>query len=308
MTMNLTHMLNFIQIVEWGSVSKAAAYLNIAQPALSRQVQALENTLDARLLVRQKWGVEPTENGKLLLEHARRIQKECVLARESVRSNNENPAGSVYVGVPSAYSVALIPPLIQRMNQLYPNIQVHVVEGFSRAIYEWLLNGRLDLAVLSHSREHTVDGSIPFVAEEMVALTSPEQFEEISRMSPGELADDKVIAPWQPHFLRQALDTKFIELGSFFKPKLEIDSMRCMIEMAQRGDGTIILPSSCVSRELSEGRLRSMPINPTFRLSTQIGTAPGRQVSRGTSLLRDALNELAVELAPKMDWSPLQTR
>lgn len=303
MNLNLTHLVNFIQVAERGNVSKAAAYLNIAQPALSRQIQALETLLDTALLQRSNSGVEPTEDGKLFLEHARRIQKECASAIQSVRSNRENPSGSIYLGVPSAYSVSLVPPLIQEMRKCYPNITVHVVEGFSRAIYEWLLSGRLDLAILYDSRAHQVAGSSPFLVEDMVALTAPQMFDEVSGMTPAELADRKVIAPWQPHFLRQALDSIFLDLGISFVPKLEIDSMRCMIEMAQLGDGTVILPRSCVARELAEGRLKSVPIHPHFKLATVVGQTPGRQQTRAVGILTDVLYQLASELAPPKGWS-----
>lgn len=307
MTLNLTHLENFIQIVEWGNISKAADYLNIAQPALSRQIQTLEKSLNAKLLIRHKWGVEPTENGKLFLDHARRIQKECLSAQDSVRLNNENPTGSVFVGVPSAYSVALVPPLMQRMRDRFPNVQVHIVEGFSRAIFEWLQDGRLDLAILYHAREHDVAGSQPFLVEEMRALCAPHLLDQVMGFDHATLADRQVIAPWQPHFLRQTLDVRFLDLGQTFNPLLQIDSMRCMIEMAVRGEGVVILPPSCVARELADGHLVSCPIDPIFNLTTVIGHKPGRQPRRATSILGETLYELATELAVDHGWTMLAT-
>ncbi|NQV95491.1 MAG: LysR family transcriptional regulator, partial [Sphingomonadales bacterium] len=132
--MNLIHLSNFIQVVEWGNISKAAQFLNIAQPALSRQILSLEEELGAKLLRRHTWGVEPTEDGKNFLECARRIQKECTAARESVQLKKGSPVGTAYLGVPSAYAVTLVPPLLQRMRVIYPNIRVHVVEAFSGTI------------------------------------------------------------------------------------------------------------------------------------------------------------------------------
>ena len=301
--LNLTHLQNFIQVVEWGNVSRAATYLNIAQPALSRQIQLLEQSLGTSLLRRQNRGVEPTEDGKLLLEHARRIQRECMAAQESVRANRENPTGPVFFGVPSAYSVSLVPPLIERMRDRYPNISVHVVDGFTRAIYEWLIGGRLDLAILYHSKEQSLKRSSPFLEEQLMALTAPQTFAEVSEMDHAKLADKTVITSRQPHFLRQALDTNFTELGAQFVPKYEIDSMRCMIEMAQRGDGAIILPPSSVGRELSEGRLKSIRIDSTFQLRTVIAHAPGRRPTRSTGILTQELQMLAAELATEKGWS-----
>ena len=306
MTLNLTHLENFIQVVEWGNLSKAAQYLNIAQPALSRQMQSLESAVNAKLLVRHKWGVEPTENGKLLLDHARRIQKECLWAQDNLRSSRENPAGSVYIGVPSAYSVALVPPLIQRMRERYPNVQVHIVEGFSRAIYEWLQDGRLDVAILYQSREHDVAGAQPFLIEEMRALCAPHLEDEVSGFDTATLADRQVITPWQPHFLRQTLDSRFLELGLSFVPRLQIDSMRCMIEMAVRGEGVVILPPSSVARELDDGHLVSCPIGSVFTLATVVGHKPGRQPSYATELIGETLYELAAELGPVKGWTMVE--
>lgn len=303
MNLNLTHLINFIQVVEWGNVSKAATYLNIAQPALSRQIQSLEATLNTKLLRRQNWGVEPTEDGRILLEHARRIQKECLSVHESVRSNRDSPVGSVYLGVPAAYAITLVPPLLQRMQVLYPNIKVHIVEAFSGTIYEWLVSGRLDLAVLYHSKEHTVKESTPFFVEELIGLTAPGMFPDMTELTLADLADQEIIAPWRPHLLRLVLDEKFIELGKLFTPKIELDSMPCMIEMARRGDGIVILPPSCVFRELSEGQLRGIPLMPNVKLSTALGKTPERQPTRAMNILTNVLRDLVVELAPQKGWN-----
>ncbi|MCB1468889.1 MAG: LysR family transcriptional regulator, partial [Rhizobiaceae bacterium] len=278
--LNLIHLANFIKVVEWGNISKAATHLNIAQPALSRQIQALEAELNTKLLRRHKMGVEPTEDGKLLLEHAHRIEKECISARDSIRSNRDNPIGSVYLGIPTAYSVSLGPPLIRRMRDIYPNISVHIVEGFSSAVFEWLISGRLDLAILYQSQEHNAGKSSPFLTEEMVALTPPHMFKDLTTLSLEDLAHKQIIIPRQPHFLRRALDAKFQELAIPFVPKLEIDSLRCMIEMAHLGEGVAILAPSCVAREISEGRLKGTPLNPSLKLTTVLGETPSRQQSR----------------------------
>ena len=94
-----------------------------------------------------------------------------------MQSNQANPVGTVYLGVPSAYSVALVPPLLHRMRTLYPNISVHIVEAFSGTVYEWLINGRLDLAILYYSKEHSAAVMSPFIEEDIVALGTTEMLE-----------------------------------------------------------------------------------------------------------------------------------
>lgn len=303
MKLNLTHLSNFIQIVEWGNISKAAAFLNIAQPALSRQIHTLEETFGTELLRRHPWGVEPTASGTLLLDHARRIEKECLAAKESVHTNKDNPNGSVFLGVPSAYSVSLVPPLLQRMKSRYPNIQVHIVEAFSGTIYEWLVNGRLDLAILYFSKEHDSVESIPFVEEDMVALSSSEKLAGRTVIQLEDLAHKSLIAPWRPHIHRLTLETAFMALGTPFSPSIEIDSLPCMKELAHRGAGFAILPPSSVIREVETGRLASAQISPRITLRTVLGLTPVRQPKSEVQLLSDELKKMSIELAPETGWS-----
>ena len=67
---DIRQLQNFQRIVELQSLSKAAAVVRIAQPALSRQVKALEDELGVELLTRHGWGVAPTPAGRILAEHA----------------------------------------------------------------------------------------------------------------------------------------------------------------------------------------------------------------------------------------------
>ena len=301
--MNLTYLMHFIQIVEWGNISKAAAFLNIAQPALSRQMKSLEASLGTKLLRRQSWGVEPTEDGKLLLEHARRIQKELIAAKESVQSNKDNPAGTVYLGVPSLYALSLVPPLMHRMRALYPNISVHVVEAFSGTVYEWLINGRLDMAILYKSNEHNPAVTTPFIDDNMVALGTSETLGEKPEITVKELAHKRLITAWRPHIHRLTLDAAFVAAGVPFEPLIEIDSLPCMIEMAHRGEGIVIFPTSCVTRELEDGRLKAVPLRPNIKLSTVLCHTPNRQPTRAVTILTKTLQMLAAELAKKSGWS-----
>ena len=227
-SINLTHLLNFIQIVEWGNISKAAAMMNIAQPALSRQIKSLESEFGAPLLRRHPWGIEPTSAGRLVLEHARRIQREYTVAKESVLDAQENPSGSVYFGVPSAYAIPIVPPLLQRMRAKYPNIEIRIVEAFSHTIHEWLVTGRLDLAILYYSREHDATESIPYIDEEMVALGGRGVFDDTDEIRMEDLARNRLIVPWRPSIHRLAIESAFLSAGHPFEPAIEIDSMPCI--------------------------------------------------------------------------------
>ena len=188
------------------------------------------------------------------------------------------------------------------MRETRPNITVHIVEGFSRAVFEWLINGRLDVAMLYQSKELRVENTLPFLTEELVALVSTDAFPGENSIPMADLADGQSIITRPPHFLRLAMDTKFQELGIPFQPKIEIDSLRCMIEMAQMGDGVAFMPRSCVLRDIESDRLRGLSLNPRMELTTVLGQTPSRKATRATMIVIDMLRELAVDLAPSTGW------
>ena len=100
--MDVKQMRYFVQIVESGSLSKAASQLHIAQPSLSQQLKGLEDELGVELLVRHPRGVTPTDLGMLFCDHARSILKDIDRAKEIVQTRARNPVGRVSVGLPTS--------------------------------------------------------------------------------------------------------------------------------------------------------------------------------------------------------------
>ena len=90
---------NFLRVAETGKLSQAAAELNLAQPALSRQMALLEEDVGAQLLVRHRRGVTLTEAGELFRERAQAIVASVEQARAVVSSAGLNPTGVVTLGL-----------------------------------------------------------------------------------------------------------------------------------------------------------------------------------------------------------------
>ena len=100
------------------------------------------------LLYRNGRGVEPTEAGLRFVEHARALLALAERAREDLRSLRETPAGKVSVGLPPRIARVLTPPLVQAFRREFPGASIAVAEGLSAQVREWLLAGRVDLALL----------------------------------------------------------------------------------------------------------------------------------------------------------------
>jgi LysR family nitrogen assimilation transcriptional regulator len=145
---NLRQLESFVRVAELGSFSKAARVLDIAQPALSRQVRLLETDLRETLLLRNGRGVSLTPAGKRLFEHGVQILQQVALAREDLGAERDAAVGQVTLALPPSMSRRLTRPLIEGFRAQLPRARVTIVEGLSAHIAEWITSGRADLGLV----------------------------------------------------------------------------------------------------------------------------------------------------------------
>ena len=134
--MDFKQLETFVCVAELGSFTRAAQALEVAQPALSRQVRALELELRETLFERTGRGVVPTDAGRRLLEHGHAILQGVEAARNDLRSRRGEPVGRVMVGLPPSLARRLTPLLIERFRQELPKARLEIVEAFSVTIAE----------------------------------------------------------------------------------------------------------------------------------------------------------------------------
>ena len=191
------------------AASRAAEMLDVAQPTLSRQVRLLEQELGQHLLYRNGRGVEPTEAGLRFVEHARALLALAERAREDLRSLRETPAGKVSVGLPPRIARVLTPPLVQAFRREFPGASIAVAEGLSAQVREWLLAGRVDLALLYDPAPSPQLACESLFREDLVLAAAPAlgpRCPHASRSGPGRLsAGAAQPAQRHPHTGRQRL-------------------------------------------------------------------------------------------------------
>ena len=146
--MDLKQLEYFVRVAELGSFTKASNLLDIAQPALSRQIRLLETELRQNLLIRNGRGVAVTDAGKVLLEHGRGILHQVDRAKEDVSMVRGTLAGRVALGLPPSMAKIINLPLTREFRKMMPDAKLSIIEGLSVAMQESLLAGRLDIALL----------------------------------------------------------------------------------------------------------------------------------------------------------------
>lgn len=287
--MELRGLFYFVRIAELGSITRAAAHLQIAQPALTRHVQRLEDELDAPLFTRANRGVRLTEAGHKLLDSAQRILRDVERAGDEIRAHKAHPSGKIILGVTPTLCPVVVPELFARMRRHYPMIELKVVHAGMVRLEEFLIDGRVDLALLSEISKSRLIVSTRLAEEEMVLITRPGarphgvvSAEELSR-TPLILGDG----------LRAALDVLLAGHGIALRVDTELNDHETIRLMVQQGVGASILPYSSVYRECARDLVEAHRVTVGGILRT---LALGAAASRGPSAARQALAEIVTEV------------
>ncbi len=138
----------FLAVAEEQSITKAAEYLHIAQPTLSKQMMELERELGKQLLVRGRKKTTLTEEGAYLRSRAQEIISLVETTEATFRQNEEIITGDVCIGCGEHRSTFAIMQMIKQMQEEYPKIKVHFFSSNADAIIERLDKGLLDIGIL----------------------------------------------------------------------------------------------------------------------------------------------------------------
>lgn len=237
--MDIRQLTYFVWVVELGSFSRAAAFLHIAQSALSRQINNLEIELKQRLLVRNGRGATATEAGERLLKHARSMLDLYERAYEDMENSRLGRSGSVAVGMPRSLSGAISVQFIQALHDELPDAKVNVLLGRSTQLQEWLLSGRIDMAVVFDAPNNSllevhdlIDDSLHLfeAVSDGDALDGPP-------IRLIEIAEEPLIIMSRPNRVREMLESALARIGRKLVIDCEIDSLHTAFTLVQSGLG-----------------------------------------------------------------------
>jgi LysR family nitrogen assimilation transcriptional regulator len=252
--MDLKQLEYFVRVAELGSFTRAAMALDIAQPALSRQVRLLEVELRQNLLIRNGRGALPTEAGKLLLAHSRGILHQVARAREELGRVRGSLAGRVAVGLPTSLARVLTVPLITAFRQAMPDATISISEGLSVALQESLINGRLDIAVLYNAQPGNEIEVMPLQEEELCLVQArPKGLAEDPPPGPialSEVAQLPLIIPSRPNAFRTQVESELANLGCRPRIALEIDGVSTILDLVEGGVGSAVLSRNAVANSV----------------------------------------------------------
>ena len=284
--MELRSLSYFTRIAELGSITRAASHLRLAQPALTRHVQRLEEELGVALFTRANRGVRLTEAGQLLLESAIRILRDVERTGDEIRAQDAHPSGRIILGITPTLCPILVPDLFARMRRDFPRVELKVMHAGMVRLEEFVIDGRVDVALLSELSRSRLIVSTRLAPEEMVLVTAPGARpggpmggivggNELSR-TPLILGDG----------LRAAMDALLAGRGIELNVEIEVNDHETIRLMVQAGAAAAILPYSSVAQECAQGLIDAHRITESGIFRT---LALGVRVSRAASLAREAM-------------------
>ena len=299
--MDLKQIEYFVRVAEMGSFTRAAIALNVAQPALSRQVRLLEVELRQTLLKRNGRGASPTEAGLLLLEHGRGILHQIERTHEALGRARSGLTGRVALGLPPSVARVLTVPLTRAFREKMPDAQLSISEGLTSAMQESLLNGRLDIALLYNMKPTSGLEVSHLVQEELwLVRRRPPGLQEDPPPPPIEFKDVAklpLVIPSRPNAIRMLVESEMAAVGMRPHIALEIDGVTAILDLVADGAGCAILSRNAVTRSINPSAFSTQSISSpqlSIELSCVISSQrPSTETQKATLIL---IRETAIRL------------
>ncbi len=247
---------SFVLVCELGSISKAAAVLNIAQPALGVQIKALEQEFGVPLLVRTVTGTHPTPAGQIFLEEAKLILRRLQDLKRTLRETAGQAPRTLSLGLTPSLSGLLTSRLVERLRKALPTIELKLFEELSHALIEHVESGKLDLALaysVPSSRSLHREARLN---EALCLITHPgSAFDGAGPVTLASLADAELAMPNEGDLVRRLVTEAMTAHGLAPRVAFSLESMQAIKDVVRRGLACAILPHSAVAYEVETGVL-----------------------------------------------------
>ncbi|KAB2968947.1 LysR substrate-binding domain-containing protein [Zoogloea sp.] len=295
--MDLKQLEYFVRVAELGSFTRASIALDIAQPALSRQVRLLEVELRQNLLVRNGRGVATTDAGKVLLEHARGILYQVDRAREEMARLRGAPVGRVALGLPPSLSKVLTVPLTRAFRARMPDASLSISEGLSVTMQHSLITGGLDVALLYNAVPSPDLDTTPLLEEDLYLVERKLGGSACTPIPLREVAGKPLVIPRRPNAIRMLVETELANIGCHPGITLEIDSIPAILDLVADGAGCAILSKYAVSTSEKAATLSMRPIiEPPIRSRLSLAVSSKRPATLTQQAIIELIRETIGEL------------
>ena len=268
MEQNLSQYKIFYEVAKAGNISKAAKELYISQPAISKAISKLEDSLGLSLFTRSSRGVQLTSEGEILFEHTREAFDALDRGEQELKRIQEFDIGHLRIGVSNTLCKYILLPYLKTFIDQYPHMKVTIESQATAQTLARLEQQKIDLGLVAEPSVRRDLAFIPVMDIQDTFVTTPNYLENL--------------------YLREGQDTSLFETGNIMlldtsnmtrhHQILEVTTMDLLIEFAKIGLGIACVIKELVQKELDSGMLVEIPLDiPIHRRTIGFAYHPANQ-------------------------------
>lgn len=264
MNINLDLYRIFYIVAKSGSISAAADVLFISQPAITFQIKKLEDQLGISLFTRTKHGMILTDEGKVLFDYVKN-GIENITNGENALSNLKNlDSGVIRIGASTTVCRHVVMPYLEKFHELYPKIDIQIVNNLTSNLLKELRNGNLDILFLNMPMNENKDLKIIPLTDVQDIFVGNKKYYDLTngKLSLKDLDSFPLIFQKLPSNTRTYLNNYLKDNNVDLKPQLEVVSYNLIMDLVKAGFGIGYATKEFIKTELENNSLYEIEVIP----------------------------------------------
>jgi DNA-binding transcriptional LysR family regulator len=286
--MELGQLAAFVEAQRRGSITRAAAALELTQPTLTARLRGLERELGTQLLVRGRRGVSLTPAGRRFLPRAQAALEAVRRGVAETKAARDGRGGVLALGLATDLALYIAPLALARFARAHPDVEINVRSGRSHAVAEALRADEIEIALVSQlvalpelASRRLFDETVPVVVGRAHAFAARE------RVGIEDLARSGIVMRDPTAYLHAITTHYFAAAGTAPRILMELNNTEACKRVVQAGLGAALLPQMAIHEELKRGDLVTLRVDghPAPTRTIHLMTRAGAEISPTASAL-----------------------
>ena len=256
----------FYVVAKEGSISKAASILFISQPAITLQIKKLESELGVSLFTRTKHGVVLTEEGSVLFEYIKSAIDNIINGENALSNLRNLDSGIIRIGASTTVSKHVVIPYLEKFHEMYPKIEIQIVNSLTTNLLKELRNGNLDILFLNLPMDENKDLKIIPITNVHDIFVGNKKYFDLTKgkISLEELNNYPLLFQKMPSNTRAYLNNYLKSNNTDLKPQLEVVSYNLIMDLVSAGFGIGYATKEFIKSELEKKELYEIKVKPSI--------------------------------------------
>lgn len=261
--MNLELYRIFLVVAETGNITKASEKLNISQPAVTKHIKNLEDSLGNPLFIRTKKGVVLNEFGKTIFLKVKQALTLIAEAEGEIGAYKNFNKGTIKIGISTTLTRRYLLPFLEQFHKEYPNIIIDIYTDPTKELIKKLKNGMIDFIIGKFPNVKDFDLEYKKLGTTKYIFAYNPKYYEVNKTVPiSNIRDYPIILQEAPSNSRDSIDRFLKENHIHIEPKMNIASSNLLIDFVMMGYGIGYVTKLYIEKELKDKSLKEMKVTP----------------------------------------------